>query len=158
MSDAAFASTALLAAPGGRSVPMLLRAEGFAAAGAAVIAYAMLGAPWWLFAALFLAPDLAMLGYLGGRRVGAHVYNAAHSYLAPAALAGIGALAHLPLLLALAAILAGHIGFDRALGYGLKFAGGFKETHLSRLGGQGSFHGQAMRAAGRQSSGSIAGL
>jgi Domain of unknown function (DUF4260) len=27
-----------------------------------------------------------------------------------------------------------HIGFDRMLGYGLKYASGFGDTHLSRIG------------------------
>jgi hypothetical protein len=27
-----------------------------------------------------------------------------------------------------------HIGFDRALGYGLKYPGDFKMTHLGRIG------------------------
>jgi hypothetical protein len=26
-----------------------------------------------------------------------------------------------------------HIGMDRMLGYGLKYSGGFKDTHLGRL-------------------------
>jgi hypothetical protein len=27
-----------------------------------------------------------------------------------------------------------HIGLDRALGYGLKYGSGFRDTHLGRLG------------------------
>jgi hypothetical protein len=30
------------------------------------------------------------------------------------------------------AILIAHVGMDRAVGYGLKYAGGFKITHLQR--------------------------
>ena len=37
---------------------------------------------------------------------------------------------HMPILHALALIWAAHIGFDRALGYGLKYAAGFGVTHL----------------------------
>jgi Domain of unknown function (DUF4260) len=66
---------------------VLLRLEGAAVLVAATFAYATLGGRWALFAALFLVPDLSMLGYLGGRRLGAACYNAAHSYLGPAALA-----------------------------------------------------------------------
>jgi len=36
------------------------------------------------------------------------------------------------LALAVALVWAGHIGADRALGYGLKFATGFKDTHLTQ--------------------------
>ena len=47
----------------------------------ALAAYAQLGAGWGGFAALFLLPDLSLLGYLARPRVGALAYNAAHSYL-----------------------------------------------------------------------------
>jgi hypothetical protein len=30
-----------------------------------------------------------------------------------------------------------HVGFDRALGYGLKYATAFGDTHLGRIGKQG---------------------
>jgi hypothetical protein len=33
-----------------------------------------------------------------------------------------------------AAILAAHVGFDRALGYGLKLPTSFRDTHLGRIG------------------------
>lgn len=111
----------------------LLRAEGLAACAAAIALYAVLGGSWWLFALLFFAPDLAMLGYAGGARLGAFLYNAAHSTLGPAAL-GLAGLAVDPQLIAFAAIWAAHVGFDRALGYGLKRATGFRDTHLGRIG------------------------
>jgi hypothetical protein len=41
-----------------------------------------------------------------------------------------------PLILSIAMIWLTHIGFDRALGYGLKYAGGFGFTHLGRIGKQ----------------------
>jgi hypothetical protein len=39
-----------------------------------------------------------------------------------------------PIVLSLAIIWLAHIGFDRALGYGLKYAAGFGFTHLGRIG------------------------
>jgi hypothetical protein len=39
-----------------------------------------------------------------------------------------------PLILSIAMIWLAHIGFDRALGYGLKYASGFSSTHLGRIG------------------------
>jgi hypothetical protein len=36
--------------------------------------------------------------------------------------------------LSLATIWIAHIGFDRALGYGLKYGSGFTHTHLGRIG------------------------
>ena len=96
--------------------------------------YARIGASWWLFAALFLAPDLSMLGYLAGPCWGARIYNANHTYVVPATLALCALLLHAHLALAIALIWANHIGVDRLLGYGLKYADGFGYTHLGRIG------------------------
>jgi hypothetical protein len=105
-----------------------------AAFAAAVGVYVHAGFSWPLFALLFLAPDLSMLAYLAGPRAGAISYNLAHTYA-------------VPLLLTLAAFAGGasaaaaggliwtaHIGFDRMLGYGLKYSTGFGDTHLGHLG------------------------
>jgi hypothetical protein len=86
-----------------------------------------------MFAGLILAPDLSMLGYLAGPRVGAIVYNAVHTLIAPAVLAAAALLAA-PLLTPLSLILLAHIAADRALGYGLKHSTGFKDTHLGQIG------------------------
>jgi hypothetical protein len=114
-------------------VVRLLRLEGLAVAVLTALLYARTGTSWWLFAALWLAPDLSMLGYLASPCRGARVYNAIHTYLLPALL-GLSALllhAH-NLLLPIALIWANHIAVDRALGYGLKYAEGFGWTHLGR--------------------------
>jgi hypothetical protein len=116
------------AATGG--VRHLLRIEGAVALAAALVAYRMTGWPWWLFGALFLLPDVLMLGYLAGRTFGAALYNAGHTYIAPAALGlagwGLGA----PALFGPALIWAAPLGFDRLLGYGLKYGTAFGATHL----------------------------
>jgi len=109
---------------------VLLRLEGAVALVAASFAYSALGGRWALFAGLFLVPDLSMLVYLAGRRLGAACYNAVHSYLGPAVLAAVGVAASIPALLGLACIWTAHIGFDRLLGYGLKYATSFGDTHL----------------------------
>ena len=96
------------------------------------ILYARTGASWWLFAAVWLAPDLSMLGYLAGPCRGARIYNAFHTYITPGALALCGLLLHVPIEFALALIWANHIGVDRLLGFGLKYADGFGYTHLGR--------------------------
>jgi hypothetical protein len=49
----------------------LLRFEHAAMALAALVAYQLSGASWWLFAALILLPDVSMAGYLGGPKLGA---------------------------------------------------------------------------------------
>lgn len=123
-------------------VRLWLRAEGVALLAAATALYAVVGGNWWHFALLFLAPDLAMLGYLRGARIGAALYNAAHSTLGPLALAGLG-VAAVPEALPPALIWLAHIGFDRALGYGLKYGSGFGDTHMGRIGRQAV--GQAAR-------------
>jgi hypothetical protein len=117
------------------SILILLRLEGLVVAAIAALLYARTGASWWLFAALWLLPDLSMLGYLAGPCQGARIYNAIHSYVAPGALALVALLlpgtdAALPIAL----IWANHIGVDRLLGYGLKYGDGFGFTHLGPVG------------------------
>jgi len=116
------------------SVLTLLRLEGLAVAAVTAVLYARTGASWWLFASLWLTPDLSMLGYLAGSCWGARCYNAVHSYVVPGALALSALLVHAPALLPIALIWTNHIGVDRLLGYGLKYSDGFGWTHLGRLG------------------------
>lgn len=130
--QASAAATAPGSASGG--VRLLLRAEGLVVLAAAVAAYAQFGAGWGWFAALFLLPDLSFLAYLAGPRWGALAYNAAHSYLGAVGLLAAGVLGASPILLAAALVWCAHIGFDRLLGYGLKYGAGFGHTHLGRLG------------------------
>jgi Domain of unknown function (DUF4260) len=115
-------------------VKTLLRLEGLTLFVGMVVLYAAWDGSWWVFAILFFAPDLSFLAYLSGPRIGAIVYNAAHSYLAPVTLLTLGFGFATPLTLSIAMIWLAHIGFDRALGYGLKYATGFGFTHLGRIG------------------------
>src|SRR6478609_6699144 len=55
---------------------VLLRLEGLVLGVLCIWLFAGTGASWWLFAALILAPDLGMLGYLANPRLGATIYNA----------------------------------------------------------------------------------
>ncbi len=114
-----------------------LRAEGIAIFGGAVGAYLWLDGSFWLFVLLALAPDLSMLGYLAGPRVGSIFYNAVHSYVGPVALIAIAGWQGLTLGVLVGLVWAAHIGADRAVGYGLKYPSGFKDTHLGSLGGSG---------------------
>jgi hypothetical protein len=116
------------------SVLTLLRLEGLAVAAVTAVLYAKTGAGWWLFAALWLTPDLSMLGYLAGPCWGARCYNAVHTYVVPAALAISALLLKTPALLPFTLIWVNHIGVDRLLGYGLKYSDGFGFTHLGLLG------------------------
>jgi hypothetical protein len=111
----------------------LLRAEGLAVLVAACFLYHALHGSWLIFAALFLTPDLFMLGYLFGARVGACSYNLVHTYTAPLALGFVAYFAPTTSLFAFCVLWTAHIGFDRFLGYGLKYETGFKDTHLQRV-------------------------
>lgn len=116
------------------AVRYLLRMEGLAVAAASAVLYARTGASWWLFAALWLAPDLSMLGYLASPCRGARIYNAFHTYILPITLGLSAWLLHSSVLAPLALIWVNHIGVDRLLGYGLKYSTGFGWTHLGRMG------------------------
>lgn len=113
---------------------VLLRLEGLAAIGAAVWAYQLSGGNWGWFAVLLLVPDLSMFAYLAGPRAGAIAYNAVHTYIGPGLLAALAWVTHASWFASLVLIWIAHIGIDRALGYGLKYATAFSDTHLGRIG------------------------
>ena len=112
----------------------LLRLEGAAVLVTSVYAYhsPYLGNPgsWGLFALLFLVPDLSMVGYLINAKAGSITYNAAHTYVGPLLLASYSLATNHHTTLLIALIWIAHIGFDRMLGYGLKYPTFFKDTHL----------------------------
>jgi Domain of unknown function (DUF4260) len=104
--------------------------EGLVVLAGALIAFAILGQPWWLVPAAILVPDIAMGGYLAGTRPGAHLYNIAHATVLPAVMLGAGYWQADRLVMALALIWLAHIGMDRLLGFGLKYNDRFPHTHL----------------------------
>ena len=111
-----------------------LRVAGLAIAAAPLLVLGPTGGPWWLVPALFLVPDLSMLGYLAGDRVGAWAYNLAHTAPLPVALLAAGLGWHSTALTVAGAVGLFHIGVDRALGYGVEHDHGFGHTHLGALG------------------------
>jgi len=112
----------------------ITRLEWAVVAAVALVFYAWSGVSWWLFGLLILAPDLSMLGYLGGPRIGAIAYNALHILIVPLLLLLVGYLSGHAVASAVALIWLTHIAIDRALGYGLKLPTGFQDTHLGRIG------------------------
>jgi hypothetical protein len=112
---------------------LLLRIEEASLLTAAVLLYAHLHFSWTLFAVLFLAPDLFMLGYLVNPRAGSALYNLGHFLLPPLALLAFAWHGGHSLAMAVALIWFAHIAFDRLLGYGLKYPAHFKDTHLQRI-------------------------
>lgn len=111
-----------------------LRLDGLVLLAASVVVFAAQHVRWWLYPALLLVPDVSMVGYLRDARVGAFLYNLGHSYLAPAIVVLAGWRAASPLTIACGVIWLGHIGFDRAMGYGLKYDDAFTSTHLGPIG------------------------
>jgi hypothetical protein len=113
---------------------MLLRGEGLAVLAGAVAGYDAVGASWRLFAVMLLLPDLGLLGYFAGPRVGAFTYNALHTYFGPAGLAALAYFGVAPEAWPICLVWMAHIGMDRALGLGLKYSSAFKNTHLGIVG------------------------
>lgn len=116
------------------AVELILRAESFAIFLGGIAVYLQLnGNGLWLLP-LLLAPDLSMVGYLGGPRLGAITYNAGHNLVTALGLLAVGWFAAIAPLALLGAILTAHVGMDRTLGYGLKLPTDFRDTHLGRIG------------------------
>ncbi len=114
----------------------ILRLEGLGYLTLACALYQYLSFSWTEFALYFFVPDIAILVYVfANSRAGMVAYNLTHSSIG-ASIAGIlGVLLHQPLFLQISLIWFAHIGFDRALGYGLKYQMGFRVTHLGVLNG-----------------------
>ncbi|MGI4741753.1 MAG: DUF4260 domain-containing protein [Janthinobacterium lividum] len=112
----------------------LLKTEELAELLLAALVFAHLPYAWWVLPAAFLLPDLSMLGYLAGPRVGAASYNLLHHKATAIAVGVAGWVLGLPIVVLAGTILLFHSSFDRLLGYGLKYSTGFQDTHLGRVG------------------------
>jgi hypothetical protein len=108
----------------------LLRLEGLALLVLTLFLFHYFHGSWWLFLSLFLAPDIGLIGYLSGPKIGAFSYNILHTEIWPVLLVGTSLIFDLPLALNIALIWLCHINLDRMLGFGLKYSTAFKETHL----------------------------
>ena len=110
----------------------LLRAEALCVLVASCTAYHLwFPHHWVMFACLFLVPDLSLLMYLRGPSAPASmVYNLLHGYVLPALLGALAVFSGHALFGELSLIWIGHIGMDRALGYGLKYPTSFQFTHI----------------------------
>lgn len=113
-----------------------LKLEELASLGLAVYYFNQLPFEWWLLAVLFFTPDFGMLGYIGGNRTGALVYNLFHHKGVAILLVFVGIYFGLPWLELSGTVLFAHSSFDRIFGYGLKHTKGFKFTHLGTIGHQ----------------------
>ena len=113
---------------------VLLRFEGVAIFGASLALYLDADFSVLAFVLLLLVPDVAIAGYAVNKQVGAAAYNLAHLELWPALLLVMGILGDEATLVQVALIWFAHIGIDRAVGLGFKYADAdFKDTHLNRV-------------------------
>src|SRR5437867_7809582 len=103
-------------------VGKIIRIEGLIVFLGALYFYHVLNASW-----------LLMVGYLRDKQTGMLTYNLVHNFALAALLIGIGLFTSNKLLTSLGVILIAHIGADRFLGFGLKYAMDFKDTHIQRL-------------------------
>jgi len=115
-------------------VRYLLRAEGLTVLFVAIFMYSHFDFSWLTFFIFFFFPDFSFLAYLKGPKMGAFFYNLAHSYIGPLLCLGVGFVGSIELFQIITLIWFAHIGFDRALGYGLKYSQGFSYTHLGMIG------------------------
>jgi hypothetical protein len=93
----------------------------------------LLGYSWWLYAALILAPDISMLGYLINPKAGAVIYNLFHHKGLAIILYAFGIYTFNYVLIIAGIIILGHSSLDRFFGFGLKYSDSFKHTHLGIL-------------------------
>lgn len=100
----------------------------------AIAGLAMNHASWWWYLLLVLAPDISMIGYAAGNKIGAFSYNLFHHKGISIVVYLLGLYTNTTPLELTGIILFGHSSMDRALGYGLKLNDGFKFTHLGIIG------------------------
>jgi len=96
--------------------------------------FGLLDYAWWWFLVLILTPDIGMIGYAFGNKIGAFSYNLFHHKGVALVIYLTGAYFSLPLCQLIGVILFSHSALDRMLGYGLKYEKGFKFTHLGDIG------------------------
>ncbi|HEX6566114.1 MAG TPA: DUF4260 domain-containing protein [Chthoniobacterales bacterium] len=111
---------------------ILLRIEGALDLALSLIFFEAIHGSWLLFILLLLVPDLAMLGYLPGARLGTVCYNLVHTLVGPFLIVAYAYLTKSQWLLPYALIWTAHIGLDRMLGFGLKYPTRFGDTHLGK--------------------------
>ena len=112
----------------------LIRVEEAAQFAFSIFLFSKLPFAWWVYPALFLLPDLSMIGYAINARVGAFTYNLVHHKAVAIIVGLIGLFFANDYWLLAGIVLFGHSSLDRMFGYGLKYNEGFKFTHLGEIG------------------------
>jgi len=96
--------------------------------------FSQLNFSWWLFLVCILLPDLSMIGYVFGSKIGAMIYNFFHHQLLGISIYFLGLYFENEWIQFVGIILFAHSVMDRIFGYGLKYNSDFKDTHLGRIG------------------------
>ena len=91
---------------------------------------------WWVYALVFLGPDISLVGYVVSPAAGALTYNLFHHKGVAVFVFLSGLFLDNYLLQVSGIIFFGHSSMDRMFGYGLKLTKGFKYTHLGVIGGR----------------------
>jgi hypothetical protein len=112
----------------------LLRLEEIAMLCISIYLLYALKVDWWFYLLMILGPDISMVGYVAGPKVGAFSYNLFHHKMIAIVVFIIGVTSSTWLLQAIGAVLFGHSSMDRIFGYGLKYNSAFSETHLGKIG------------------------
>lgn len=112
----------------------ILRIEEAAMFGLGIWAFSLLPFAWWWFLALILAPDVSMIGYAFGNKVGAFLYNLFHHKAVAIVVFLLGVYMNNDVMKLAGIILFSHASMDRMFGYGLKTNEGFGFTHLGKIG------------------------
>jgi len=103
-------------------------------AGTLIAFYGAFPGDWWVFLLLLFAPDIGMIGYLDGPRLGAITYNLLHHRGIAVAIYFLGVYLENPVIVWIGVIIFLHSTLDRVFGYGLKYADSFQNTHLGPIG------------------------
>lgn len=110
-----------------------LRLEGLAIGLGAAAGFLHLGGHPVILVLLVLLPNVSMAGYLVDSAWGTRCYNAVHTLTWPTLLLAAGAVFAHWWAMAVGLAWLAHVGADRALGSGLKYADrAITETHLQR--------------------------
>ena len=115
-------------------MPTLIKLESLALFVLGIFLFSTLEVAWWWFLVLLLTPDLSMIGYVAGSKIGAALYNVVHHKGVGIGIYILGAPMSSQLAMLIGVILFAHSAFDRIFGYGLKYTDAFQHTHLGWIG------------------------
>ena len=90
-------------------------------------------APWFWYLLLLIGPDIGIVGYWLGNKIGAAMYNLFHHKAIAILFFMVGIYLNIEWVQLIGIVLFGNSSMDRAFGYGLKYNKGFRFTHLGAI-------------------------